>query len=136
MEDYSVIIDFTKKEETLTESWMAQFGAWNKLLLKKMYGQDVKMYAKLPGFGDFAKMLEGEEGVPSEDTSLKYVVRGEKKDLTVYADALFAEKNYLDQYLHYGDGHMQTEKARELLRQAVSKFETQTGITWPFTDEG
>ena len=132
-----MIIDFTKKEETLTESLMAQFGAWNKLLLKKMYGHDVKMYAKLPGVGDFAKMFNEEEGAVSDpDASVKYVVRGDKKDLKVYADALFAEKNYLDQYLHYGEGHMQTEKAREVLRQAVSKFETQTGITWPFTDEG
>ena len=128
-----MIIDFTKKEETLTESWMAQFGAWNKLLLKKMYGQDVNMYAKLPGVGDFAKMFKEEEG--DIENSVKYIVRGDKKDLKVYADALFAEKNYLDQYLHYGEGHMQTEKAREVLRQAVSKFESQTGITWPFTDE-
>lgn len=130
-----MIIDFTNKEEILTESWLRQFGEWNKLLLKQMYGKDVNMYAKLPGIGDFAKIFE-EEGAPNGDSSLKYVVRGEKKDLKAYADALYAEKNYLDQYLQYGEGHMQTEKARVVLRQAVSKFETQTGIAWPFTDEG
>ena len=130
-----MIIDFTKKKEILTESWLAQFGAWNKLLLKQMYGRDVNMMATLPGIGDFGKFIK-EDGEGGEENALKFVVRGEQKDLKVYADALFAEKNYLDKYLHYGEGHMQTTKAREVLRQTVTRFEAQTSITWPFTDEG
>jgi hypothetical protein len=104
---------------------------WNKMLLKRMYGKDVDMMAKLPGFSDLPALQE--EDV---DSAIKFVVRGDQRDLKAYADALFAEKNYLDMYLRYGDGHLQTKKASEVLRQAVNKFESQTGITWPFTDEG
>ena len=127
-----MIIDFTKKEEILTESWLRSFGMWNKMLLKRMYGKDVDMMAKLPGFSDLPTMMSEEE----VDSALKFVVRGEQRDLKAYADALFAEKNYLDMYLRHGDGHLQTKKASEVLRQAVNKFESLTGITWPFTDEG
>ncbi len=128
-----MIIDFTKKEEILSESWLRQFGAWNKLLLKSMYGKDVKMMAPLASVADLVKMIREDE---VEEDGVEFVVRGEQRDVKAYADALYAEKNYLDRYLHHGDGHPQTEKAREVLRQAVSKFETQTGITWPFSDEG
>tara|TARA_B100000131_G_scaffold213614_1_gene205361 strand:- start:236 stop:622 length:387 start_codon:yes stop_codon:yes gene_type:complete len=128
-----MIIDFTKKEEILTEGWLKMFGSWNKMLLKRMYGNDAKMMATLPGFGDAIKLREEDGEV---DNSVKFVVRGEQRDLKTYADALFAEKKYLDMYLQYGEDHLQTRKAKEVLRQAVSKFETQTNITWPFTDEG
>ena len=128
-----MIIDFTKKEEILSESWLRQFGAWNKLLLKSMYGKDVKMMAPLASVADLVKMIREDE---VEEDGVEFVVRGEQRDVKAYADALYAEENYLDRYLHHGDGHPQTEKAREVLRQAVSKFETQTGITWPFSDEG
>ena len=101
------------------------------MLLKRMYGKDVDMMARLPGFSDLPALQEEEV-----DSAVKFVVRGEQRDLKAYADALFAEKNYLDMYLRHGDGHLQTKKASEVLRQAVNKFESQTGITWPFTDEG
>ena len=127
-----MIIDFTDKKKILNESWLAQFGAWNKLLLKQMYGSDVKMMAPLTSGGSIMNFIK-EEG---DTDSIEFVVRGEQRDVKAYADAIFAEKNYLDRYLQHGEGHPQTEKAREMLRQSVSKFETQTGITWPFTDEG
>lgn len=128
-----MIIDFTNKKELMNESWLRQFGAWNKLLLKSMYGKDVKMMAPLTSISDIVKMIREEDD--SQET-INFVVRGEQRDVKAYADALYAEKNYLDRYLEHGDSHPQTAKAREVLRQAVTKFETQTGITWPFSDEG
>ncbi len=127
-----MIIDFTKKEEILTESWLRQFGEWNKILLKQMYGNDVNMMAPLTSAGSVFNFIKEEDA----ENGLTFIVRGEQKDLKAYSNALFAEKNYLDRYLQHGDGHLQTEKAREVLRQAVSTFEAQTGITWPFRDEG
>ena len=126
-----MIIDFTDKEKILNESWLAQFGAWNKLLLKQMYGNDVNMMAPLTSGAAVFNFIKAED----VDNKLKFIVRGEKRDVKTYANALFAEKNYLDRYLQYGDDHPQTAKAREVLRQAVSAFETQTGIKWPFKDE-
>ncbi len=127
-----MIIDFTDKKNLLNESWLAQFGAWNKLLLKQMYGNDVNMMAPLTSGSSVFNFIKEEDGA----NSIEFVVRGEQRDVKAYADAIFAEKNYLDRYLQYGDDHLQTEKAKEILRQAVSKFETQTGIKWPFKDEG
>ena len=128
-----MIIDFTKKK-LLTESWLKQFGAWNKTLLKYMYGNDVNMVANLANPAKFFDMLE-EEGAGGPDSQLKFVVRGEHRDVKAYADALFAEKNYLDMYLQFGAGHPQTEKARTVLREAVQQFQRITGISWPFKDE-
>ncbi len=127
-----MIVDFTNKE-LLTESWLKQFGAWNKLLLKHMYGKDVNMVADLGAHKMLGSLFnEEEDGV---DNNLKFVVRGEHRDVKAYADALFAEKAYLDAYMHHGDEHPQTEKARTTLRQAVQKFQSITGIMWPFKDE-
>lgn len=128
-----MIIDFTNKKELMNESWLRQFGAWNKLLLKSMYGKDVNMMAPLTSISDIVKMIREED---DSQEGINFVVRGEQRDVKAYADALYAEKNYLDRYLEHGDDHPQTAKAREVLRQAVTKFETQTGITWPFSDEG
>ena len=127
-----MIIDFTKKENLINESWLAQFGAWNKILLKQMYGNDVNMMTPLTGGAPVFDFIKEEE----VDSSVKFIVRGEQKDVKAYAEALIAEKNYLDRYLQHGEQHPQTAKAREVLRQAVTKFESQTGITWPFSDEG
>ena len=51
-----MIVDFTDKKKLLTESWLAQFGAWNKYLLQHMYGEDVNMVAPL-GAHDWAKEM-------------------------------------------------------------------------------
>ena len=126
-----MIVDFTNKK-VLNESWLKQFGAWNKVLLQHMYGQDVNMVADLGAHKAFG--LEEEEGA-NVDSKFKFIVRGEHRDVKAYADALFAEKSYLDAYMHFGEGHPQTEKARTILRQAIQKFQSTTGITWPFKDE-
>ena len=127
-----MIIDFTDKK-LLTESWLKQFGAWNKLLLKYMYGDDVNMVADLGAHKTLGGLFKEDE---EPDSKLKFVVRGEHRDVKAYADALFAEKSYLDMYMRYGDEHPQAQKARTMLRHAVQKFQTTTGITWPFKDEG
>jgi len=126
-----MIIDFTKKK-LITESWLKQFGNWNKTLLQYMYGDDVNMVAQL-GAHDLLKgmMSEDEEG-----NQIQFVIRGEQRDVKAYADAIVAEKQYLDMYLQYGEDHPQTAKTREVLKQAVRRFQSITGITWPFKDEG
>jgi alpha/beta superfamily hydrolase len=118
-------IDFTKKR-LLTESWMKAFGSWNKTFLKYLYGKDVTMTADLTSH----KMMNEED----EDNSLKFVIRGEYKDVQAYAKAIMAEKEYLDYYIKFGEDHFQTKKQKELLDQAVNFFQRTTGIRWPFKD--
>ena len=112
------MIDFTRNSKLLTESWMKAFGAWNKTILKYIYGKDVDMVANL-----------------NEENSLNFVIRGEVEDVKAYANAIMAEKEYLEAYTQCGKDHPMTTKQRIVLNQAVQNFEQKTGITWPFVDE-
>jgi hypothetical protein len=112
------MIDFTRNSKLLTESWMKAFGAWNKTILKYIYGKDVDMVANL-----------------NEENSLNFVIRGEVEDVRAYANAIMAEKDYLEAYTQFGKEHPMTTKQRTVLNQAVQNFEQKTGITWPFVDE-
>lgn len=112
------MIDFTRNSKLLTESWMKAFGAWNKTILKYIYGKDVDMVANL-----------------NEENSLNFVIRGEVEDVRAYAAAIMAEKEYLEAYTQFGKEHPMTTKQRIVLNQAVQNFEQKTGITWPFVDE-
>ena len=108
------------------------FGDWNKTLLKYMYGDDVKMMAKLKD-PSLSNLVNEED---DEEVGLKFSITGKKKDVKAYADAIMAEKNYLDAYIEYGKEHPQTVKTREILNVAVQQFEGTTGLMWPFKDEG
>lgn len=112
-------IDLTRDPRLLTESWMKAFGAWNKTLLKYIYGKDVDMVANLN----------------EEEQPLKFVIRGEVEDIKSYGNAIIAEKDYLEAYAQFGKEHPMTNKRRIVLDQAVQDFESKTGITWPFKDE-
>lgn len=112
------MIDFTRNPKLLTESWMKAFGAWNKTLLKYIYGKDVDMIANL-----------------NEENSLNFIIRGDVEDVKAYANAIMAEKNYLEAYTEFGKDHPMTTKHRVVLNQAIDDFESATGITWPFVDE-
>ena len=115
-----LVIDLSERK-LLKETWMEMLGAWSKSLLKMMYGDDVQVVAN----------------VNEEETSgPKFIIRGKYKDVKSYAQAIVAEKNYLDAYSEYGKDHMQTVKSREILDIAVEKFESTTGLLWPFKDEG
>ena len=113
-------IDLTRDPRLLTESWMKAFGAWNKTLLKYIYGKDVNTIANLN----------------ENEQELKFVIRGDVQDIKSYANAIMAEKNYLEAYSQFGKDHPMTNKQRVVLDQAVQQFEAKTGIRWPFSDEG
>ena len=123
-----LVIDLTKKEKLLTESWMRAMADWNKTLLKYLYGKDVTMTADLTAH---KKLFEEDE----DGQSLKFVIRGEVEDVKAYSKAIMAEKDYLDHFVRYGEDHPRAQKSKEILDQAVAKFEETTGITWPFKDE-
>ena len=120
-------LDLTNKKQLLTESWMRAFADWNKTFLKYLYGSDATMTADLKAH---QSLKEEEEG-----PKLKFVIRGEVEDVRAYSQAIMAEKQYLDHYIHYGEDHPQSQKSKEMLDQAVANFEQVTKITWPFKDQ-
>ncbi len=114
-----LVIDLSEKR-LLKETWMETLGSWSKSLLKMMYGDGVQVVAN----------------VNEEAAGPEFIIRGKHKDVKAYAQAIVAEKNYLDAYSQYGKEHLQTVKAREELNTAVGNFESTTGLLWPFKDEG
>ena len=118
------------KKQLLNESWLKMFGEWNKDVLKYIYGKDVKMRANLQ-----AHNMIREEEDESVDSTLQFSITGEEADVKAYANALMAQKYYIDAYVTHGAEHMQTSKQREVLKQAVQHFEASTGIAWPFSTE-
>ena len=123
-------IDFTKKH-LLTEGWLKTFGNWNKTLLKYIYGDDVKMTADVNAVGWMDKYLEEDYNAQNE---VKFVIRGEYKDVKAYASALVAEKNYIDALVNFHEDHPRKCTTKIILDQAVKNFENVTGIKWPFAD--
>jgi hypothetical protein len=120
-------LDLTNKKQLLTESWMRAFADWNKTFLKYLYGNDVTMTADLKAHQSLKEDDEGQK--------LKFVIRGEVEDVKAYSQAIMAEKEYLDHFIHYGAEHPRSQKSKELLDQAIANFEEVTHIIWPFKDE-
>ena len=102
-----VVLDFSmaKDIEPLDESWLRMFGFWTKLILRKMFGEDLGIPVKL---------------------------KGKKRDVESFYKALVKEKTYLKTYKKYGLDDPRTYKTRYKLESAVSDFERKTGLKWPF----
>ena len=104
-EDLQIIDLGNNRKEHLSESWLAAFGWWTKLLLKKMFGEEILAPVIL-------------KGTPSEINS--------------FYQALSREKKYMQAYMDFGLNDARTIKNRILLDTAVKKFTNTTGLKWPF----
>jgi hypothetical protein len=60
------------------------------------------------------------------------VIKGTPQQIKRFAGALGAEKRYMDAFNQYGLNNARTFKSRVTLDRAVSNFERDTGIPWPF----
>jgi len=114
-----LVIDLERAKTTLNETWDEMLGAWTKTLLKYMYGEDVKVVANLN----------------EEETVTKFKISGKYQDVKAYAKAVAAEKEFLDAFKEFGEGHPQTMAKRQELRNDVADFERTTTLKWPFKDE-
>ena len=113
-----ISINLTRKQ-TLNESFVKAWGAWNKMLLKYIYGSDTPVVANLN---------EDESGGP------EFTITGEYEDVKAYAHALKLEADYLRSYIKNGKEDEETQSIKTELDQASSKFVKQTGLPWPFKD--
>ena len=57
---------------------------------------------------------------------------GSGKQIDSFMKALSGEKRYMDSYLKNGLSDPKTMKTKQKLSQAVSRFELETGLVWPF----
>jgi hypothetical protein len=90
----------------MNESFLEMFGTAVKLILRRMFGQDVF----LPPI----------------------TVSGDPYQVESFARALAGERRYFDSYVRHGLNDPRTYKSRYELESSVSKFERDTNIKWPF----
>jgi len=105
-EGISLVLDLNeaKKLDNLNESFMVMFRTWVKLILQTIFG----------------------------DLSLPLNVKGNPRDVESFAKAISGEKRYIDSIKKHGLNNRQTYASRANLASSISKFERDTGLTWPF----
>lgn len=59
-------------------------------------------------------------------------IRGTQAQIESFFKALRSEKRYMDSYIRHGLGDSRTMTNRRDLDRAVSGFEKETGLRWPF----
>jgi len=102
-----IVIDLgVKRKKKLDEFFLTALGGWVELLLKKMFGEPV--------------------AAPSVR------LRGTKEEIATFMSALGREKKYMDAYKEYGLADQRTLNNKYKLQDAVKKFESKTGLIWPF----
>jgi hypothetical protein len=65
--------------------------------------------------------------------NLPLKVKGSKRDVQHFTDAVAKEKKYMDAYISYGLADPRTHKSKAKLGNSVRKFERLTGLKWPFS---
>ena len=98
-------INLNVDPKEIDESWLVTFGGLTKLLLKYMFGG---------------------RAAPAK-------IRGTSLQVSAFTNALGREKRYMDAYLKHGLNDERTLSSRSKLNSAVSKFERETGLRWPYT---
>ena len=99
----SIHINF---DDQINESFLEMFGTTLKMILKRMFGQDIF----LPPIS----------------------VSGDPHQVESFARALAGEKRYFDSYVTHGLNDPRTYRNKYELESAVSNFERATNIKWPF----
>ena len=99
-----IVIDFNElRVEQVSESMLATFGVWTKSILKAMFGE-----IKIP-----------------------VSVRGNRRELAAFGNAIGREKIYIDAARKYGLDNPRTYKNKAKLTKAIKDFERKTGLKWP-----
>ena len=125
-----MVIDFTKDKDLLTEDYMRLVGEWSKWFLDRMYGDELNVVG-VANPKDVENYLFKEEEC-GEEPKMDVVIRGKYHHVKAYAQALGREKDYIVAYNNYGKDHPATVRAKAELDKASKKFESLTGIMWPF----
>ena len=105
-EEELVSINLDLNQAELNESFLAMFGETVKIILRRMFG--------------------------SEGIFPKGTVKGTPSQISAFESALVANRNYINSYINNGLNNPATYRNKQVLRSAVSNFERQTNIKWPF----
>lgn len=91
------------------------------------------LFERVRIYNKFAGQLEGlllslyEAGI-----DVPISITGTSGQVNAFTQALAREKAYMDSYLKHGLNDFRTLNSRHKLGSSVKKFETETGLRWPF----
>ena len=102
-----IVINLSQKDQPLTEGLLSMFGSAIKLLLGAMF---------------------------DKNTAIPVKVVGTAAQVSAFGDTLSREKKYMEAYLSLGLNDPLTYQTRHALNKAVTQFEKETGIKWPFVN--
>lgn len=111
------IIINVSKQDMLNESSIARFAAQIKNILRNVLSLEA-----------YRAIIREEDGEQEQE---KYVIKGSKKDVMAFADALDKEKQYAKDYIEHGLGSPQLSDTKLELEKSINNFEKTTGIKWP-----
>jgi len=117
-------IDFNLLNEA---SLQRVIGNMTKDILQAMYGVDFRFDVDLVNLSALMKEEQNEK---------KYSIKGHPEQVKSYVKAIARTKFYLDAITEKGKQHPMSVKRKAELDQAVSEFESETSVKWPFKHEG
>ncbi len=97
-------IDLSRSNQ-LNESFLLMFGTAIKMILQRMFGQEVHIPVS---------------------------ISGSSQQIQSFAAALAGEKRYFESYVRNGLNDPRTHQDRYKLQASINQFERDTGIKWPF----
>ena len=100
-----IVIDLTVAERgEVTESWLAMLGGSIQMIMKAMFG----------------------------GSSIPVKVKGNRRQVRDFAKTMASEKSYIKSAAKYGLNDPRVYKDKFKLRRNIRKFESSTGLKWPF----
>ena len=105
MEEKVIDLGAAKWLTKINEGFLEAFGYFAEMGLKRLFGYDL--------------------GVPLK-------VKGTPSEIRSFTNALNNEKKYMEAYKKHGLTDSRTLNNKSLLDKAVAKFQSATGLKWPF----
>ena len=72
------------------------------------------------------------QGLFQAGIDIPLAVRGTQNQVDSFFDSLKKEKRYMDSYMKHGLNDSKTMVDKRSLEKSVGRFETETGLSWPF----
>tara|TARA_R100000008_G_C3532863_1_gene140271 strand:- start:481 stop:819 length:339 start_codon:yes stop_codon:yes gene_type:complete len=110
---------------TLTEGKLVS----NVLDLSKMKNNALNEMM-LAHMGDMIKSILGAMFTGS---SLPVHVKGTSAEIAAFVEVLGRERRYIEAYMKHGLSDAKTYQSKYQLQNSIRKFESETGIKWPFS---
>ena len=84
-------------------------------------------------YSDFSRQVNRLlQGLYQAGIDIPLAVRGSQDQVESFFDSLKKEKRYMDSYMKHGLNDTKTMRSKRYLEKSVRRFETETGLRWPF----